>query len=167
MSARKKAARAVDAELVVTLSVVCWNLPGIRFSDSRHPEAEPRSPVFLGLQKGKEVIGQVRADAETARFTPELRVRRRADGRPDFLGPFAHGPAGDRFLYLSWGVQQPGGDLEMFRRLKVRLGHLDWSVLEDAARKEKRIEVRLDMTDDRGEPLCATPPSWHIEWVLE
>ena len=157
----------MQAELIVKLSVVCWNLPGSRFSDSRHPEAEPRGPVYLGIQKGKEVIDQVPADAESARFGPELSVRRKPDGRPNFLGPFVHGPVEDRFLYLSWGIKPPEGGFEMFRRLKVRLGHLDWSVLEDVARSEKSIEVRLDMTDDRGEPLCATPPSWHIEWIVE
>jgi hypothetical protein len=152
---------------MVKLRVVCSNLPGSRFSDSRHPEAEPRGPVYLGIQKDKEVIDQVRGDADSARFDPELRVRRRTDGRPNFLGPFVHGPTEDRFLYLSWGIKQADGRFEMFRRLKVRLGHLDWSVLEEVARSEKSIEVRLDMTDDRGEPLCATPPSWHIEWIVE
>jgi len=95
---------------------------------------------------------------------PEFQVRRRADGSPDFRGPFAQGRPADRFFYLSWGVRKPSGDFEMFRRLKIRLGHLTWKDIDAASRKHVPVTVRRRLTDERGGPLCATPSAKHIAW---
>jgi hypothetical protein len=55
----------------------------------------------------------------------------------------------------------------MFRRLKIRLGHLPWSTVARAANHNQTLRVFLDMTDDCGEPLCATPPAANISWELD
>jgi uncharacterized protein DUF5990 len=106
----------------------------------------------------------VPGDAKTVTFEPEFRVERKKDGTPNFLGAFAQGTADDRFFYLCWGVKGPGGRFDMFRRLKIRLGHLSAARVERACRSDQPITVRLRLTDAKGGPLCATPRPPNIEW---
>lgn len=151
-------------ELVVRVKVRCRELPGLRFVNT-HPSGEPcYEPVHLGIQRGREVIEQVPADVKQATFIAEFRVDTQKDGSPNFLGPFAQGTPDDRFFYLAWGVQRAGCGFAMFRRLKVRLGHLTWKQLRAAAKSHEPIVVDLRLTDARGGPLCATPPKTHIRW---
>jgi hypothetical protein len=141
--------------------VIGRDLPGIRFCDR---EGFVREPVYLGIQRGREVIEAVPADIERAEFVPEFRVERGIGGAPNFLGPFAQGTAADRFFYLSWGVKAPSGAFEMFRRLKIRLGHLTWREIETASKSGAPIDVELSLTDACGGPLCATPRPEFITW---
>lgn len=151
-------------ELVVRVKVRCRDLPGLKFVNT-HPSGEPSyEPVHLGIQRGREVIEQVPADVKQATFIAEFRVGAKKDGSPNFLGPFAQGTPDDRFFYLAWGVQHPGCGFAMFRRLKVRLGHLTWKQLRASAKSGEPIVVDLRLTDARGGPLCATPPKTHIRW---
>ena len=162
MSAR--AAKPAEAMGTLRVRVVCTDLPGTCFRDPQDPARPVKDPVFLGIQRGKEVIEQVPGDVKTATFTPEFRVERKKDGSPNFLGPFAQGTADDRFFYLSWGVKDPKGGFAMFRRLKIRLGHLSATRVARACRSGEPITVRLRLTDAKGGPLCATPRPPHIEW---
>ena len=146
------------------VKVVCTDLPGTRFRDPQDPARPVKDPVFLGIQCGKEVIEQVPGDTKTATFTPEFRVERKKDGTPNFLGPFAQGTADDRFFYLCWGVKRPTGGFDMFRRLKIRLGHLSATRVARGCRSGAPITVRLRLTDAKGGPLCATPRPPNIEW---
>jgi hypothetical protein len=52
----------------------------------------------------------------------------------------------------------------MFRRLKIRLGHLSATRVARACRSGEPITVRLRLTDAKGGPLCATPRPPNIEW---
>ena len=162
MSAR--AAKPAEAMGTLRVRVVCTDLPGTCFRDPQDPARPVKDPVFLGIQRGKEVIEQVPGDTKTATFTPEFRVERKKDGTPNFLGPFAQGTADDRFFYLSWGVKGQDGRFAMFRRLKIRLGHLSATRVARACRSGEPITVRLRLTDAKGGPLCATPRPPHIEW---
>jgi len=144
--------------------VVCTDLPGTCFRDPQDPARPVKDPVFLGIQRGKEVIEQVPGGTKTVTFTPEFRIERKKDGTPNFLGPFAQGTADDRFFYLSWGVKGSTGGFDMFRRLKIRLGHLSATRVARACRSGEPITVRLRLTDAKGGPLCATPRPPHIEW---
>ena len=162
MSAR--AAKPATTMGTLRVRVVCTDLPGTCFRDPQDPARPVKDPVFLGIQRGKEVIEQVPGDAKTATFTPEFRVERKKDGMPNFLGPFAQGSADDRFFYLSWGVKGQDGRFAMFRRLKIRLGHLSAARVERACRTGEPVTVRLRLTDAKGGPLCATPRPPHIEW---
>jgi len=150
------------SKLLLRVDVRCSDLPGRKFSDPM--DALCREPVYLGIQRGREVIDQVPADRRSARFAAEFTVTRQADGSPNFLGPFAQGTPADRFFYLSWGVKKRGGPFEMFRRLKVRLGHLTWRAIRASASTGKPIIVELRLTDAKGAPLCATPPKAHVRW---
>ncbi len=68
----------------ITVEVICTRLPGA--------ECDGHSGVHLGIQKDEEVIESAPASLKRIVFRPVLRVRRNADGSPNFLGPFAHGP---------------------------------------------------------------------------
>jgi hypothetical protein len=152
---------------ILRVRVVCTDLPGTRFRDPHDGALPERVPVHLGVQRGREVVDQVPADRRQVTFDVEFRVQRRPDGAPNFLGPFAQGTPEDRFFYLSWGVPEPAGTFTMFRRLKVRLGHLRWPDIRRAIRTGKRLTVTLRLTDGAGGPLCATPPAGHIRWDID
>ena len=94
----------------------------------------------------------------------DLRVERNAKtGKPNFLGPYAHGKPDERFLYLCWGVRNER-HFHMFRRAKVQLSHLDWATVEKAARTKRAIEAVVRLTDAKGGPLCASVKPTHIDW---
>lgn len=154
------------SDLILKLKVVCTQLPGLRFDDTQDPQQRHKEPVHLGMQRDQEVIQRVPADRRQVTFKPEFEVGKKKDGSPNFLGPFSQGPAGDRFFYLSWGTLGGSSEFHMFRRLKVRLGHLTWPQIRRSMRGGQPLVVRLRLTDDRGGPLCATPPAANIDWEL-
>ncbi len=154
----------VAVEPTLRVRVRCTELPGVRFDDRGNQPPVVREPVHLGIQRGTEVIDMVPASGGTAEFTAEFRVGKKADGSPNFLGPFAQGGASDRFFYLSWGTKRRDGGFDMFRRLKIRLGHLRWPAIRRAIENDEPLVVTLRLTDAKGAPLCATPPATHVAW---
>ena len=145
------------------LKVICSQLPGLRFEDPYKHEPRVKEPVYLGIQRGTEVIEQVPADRCQVVFHPEFRIGTKPDGSPNFLGPYAQGRPRDRFFYLSWGVKR-SDRFNMFRRLKIRLTHLMWPEIEQALELDELIVVRLKLTDDLGGPACGTPDESRITW---
>lgn len=144
-------------EPTINLLVHCHSLPGVTF--------EAKSDIRLGIQRGKDVIDEVGGDADAVTFSASVRVGRNADGSPNFLGPYAHGPVGDRFLYLSWsGIEN--GTRAMFRRAKLRLRGIGWPTLEQAIATERPLEVTVNMTGKRGGPACATLEEQGATWRL-
>jgi len=140
----------------ITIRLHCIDFPGRDF--------DGKADIKVGPQKGDEVVDDVFGDAKQADFLLELRVERNTKGgKPNFLGPYAHGKPGERFLYLCWGVRS-GPHFQMFRRAKIHLSHLDWATVETAARTKRPIEATLKLTDNRGGPLCASVKPEHIEW---
>lgn len=161
--AAKPAASPPADQSLLHLSIHCTELPGIRFPDICGAAPTCYEPVHLGIQRGEQVVDDVPADRRQAAFDASFRVGRKQDGSPNFLGPYAHGPVDDRFVYLSWGVKSKAG-FAMFRRLKLRLGHLGWPQIERSLASGEPIRVTLRLTDVRGGPLCATPPATHVSW---
>ena len=107
------------------------------------PAANPEGDAYaFGLQDTQEQLhpGVRLADGRLA-FDFELRVRPGKDGRPNFLGAFASGPAGDRFVYLSWRSIPRG---VWINRVKARLSDLDWPLIGAAQAEGRRLEA--DMT---------------------
>lgn len=147
------------------LKVVCRDLPGIRFGDDGKGE-DVKAAVHLGIQCGEEVIHQVPGDRTQVTFHPEFQVKRRPDGTPSFLGPYAKGSAKDRFFYLSWGEKLDSGDFRMFRRLKIFLRPIRWTDIKQSVKSDEPIVVRLQMKDDKGGPTCGTPNAGAMKWEL-
>lgn len=141
-------------QLIIRLH--CIELPGCEFKG--------RNKVRLGIQKGKEVIEDVLAEAEAVTFTCLLRVARDSDtGKPNFLGPYAQGTPQERFIYLCWGERKEGG-WDGFGRAKIHLKEIDWSSVEQTIATGKPLEAVIKMTDKKGNPLCASVGQDNITW---
>lgn len=70
---------------------------------------------------------------------------------------------GGRFVYLSWGTVDANGVFTMFRRAKLWLDGVAADILDEAVRGGLLVG-RLGLTDDRGEPLCASVRPPLIAW---
>jgi hypothetical protein len=140
----------------LTIEVICRHLPGIRFADYE--------PVYLGIQKGNEVIEAAPGNRKQVIFRPAFKVGTQPDGSPNFLGPFAKGTPQERFFYLSWGVMTEDGRFEMFRRAKIHLNHLTQEQIGNALSDNRPIQVSIDMTDRKGGPLCASVRKDVAKW---
>ena len=144
----------------LTIRLRCRHLPGTRF--------EQRSGVWLGVQRGQEVVDDVAAEADQEEVVFDLPVQVALSprtGTTDFKGPFVHGKRGARFLYLCWGERQ-GEAWEGFRRAKVPLGSLSPVLLDQALRAGAVIETPLAMTDRRGGPVAGSFHDEEIAWSL-
>jgi hypothetical protein len=130
----------------VPIRITGRGLPGLRCGD--------HSQVHVGVQRGSEVTGLVPGDAAEAVFDLTVTLATTADG-PRFRGPYVHGRAGERFLYLSWG-ELHDGEFTMFRRAKLHL--------PDPADGPAGLDAELVLTDARGGPLCASVRPPVITW---
>lgn len=157
MPAKAPAART-ESELptAIDVAVSCVDLPP-------HCGA---GPIFLAVQRGKEVVDITPARAGQADFRLTLRLSDR-NRVPNFLGPYAQGPAEERFFYLSWGTGDSSATFGMFRRLKVHLSKLTWAQIKAAAKRQAPLRVRIKMTDRCGGPLCASawPDDPAVAWL--
>jgi len=135
----------------INLRIECTDLP-------RH-DWEGHAVIWLGIQRGKEVVQEVRLPAGAITFDAELRVSADgADGMPNFLGPYAHGTSRDRFIYLCWGCRHT--DVWVgFRRAKLSLSQLTWEMLQS-----NRVLAKVHSTDAKGGPICATIRSEYVTW---
>ena len=142
----------------IRIQIICQNLPGSQF--------QGRTSVRLGIQKGTRIIDDVGAGATSATFLASLRVARNPEtGVLNFLGPYAQGTPQDRFIYLCWG-ERKDEDWDGFRRAKLPLRPLNSEVVEEALTNGQVITVVIDMTDGKGEPLCATMKPDRVAWRL-
>jgi len=142
----------------VTIRLRCVEFPGRMFAGGRDVE--------VGVQKDEEVIDCVPGDAKAAQFLFPLRVEKNPKtGRPNFLGPFAHGKPTDRHLYLSWSARSDAQRVR-FRRAKILLNHIEWSSIEKALKSGRPIDATLKMTDKKGGPICASIKPDQIKWNL-
>ncbi len=95
------------------------------------PATNPLGDAFeFGLQDTKGALTPAQRLADGRLYWDfELRVQPGKDGRPNFLGPFASGPADDRFVYLAWRSIPRG---VWINRVKARLADIDWPLIERA-----------------------------------
>lgn len=147
----------MHAKSEIRVELHCPRLPGARF--------QARNTVRVGIQAGREVADDIAADAEEAVFAARLRVTRLADGAFDFGGPSVFGTRGDRFLYLCWG-ERTGGAWDGFRRAKIKLGHVPPNVCQSALDEGRSIVGRLELTDAKGGPKCASLRPDEVRWSV-
>lgn len=140
----------------LTVRIVGQRLPGLRCGG--------RTGVHVGVQRGREVVALVPGDVTAAVFEFTVGVVTGRDGRPDFRGPFVHGRPGERFLYLSWGEVGTTGRFEMFRRAKLHLSALPEDEITQALTASAPVEASLDLTDECGEPVCASIRPPRVIW---
>lgn len=130
---------------------------------------QPLPGVAITLQEGKDGnVPPTHTSATALVFDFAVRLGTpRADGLPNFVGPFAQGPAGGRFIYL--GVGQRAGQLSSVwnRRIKVPLGGIS-DALVQAVRTDarKRLVVHVPGRGRDGSPTAASvrlaPDAWTI-----
>jgi hypothetical protein len=104
-------------------------------------------PVFwsggadsFGLQDAAEVLhgGEPHPDGGVAfRFSLEVKTGRA--GAPVFVGPFAHGPPANRFLYLGW--RNSSGAFA--QRLILPLASIGWDLIRQALASSEPLVCRL------------------------
>jgi len=131
----------------------------------------PANGVDYGLQKGRgndyETVQTHQSSAhEDMEFQFSLRVNDGKNGQPNFLGPFAQGPTGGRFVYLDIGTYAGQKDTGWSRRLKIPLSGITWKMVKEALTKKKPLETHVRGRGGLdGGPTCGTikPFSgWHV-----
>jgi len=117
---------------------------------------KPPAGIDYGLQQGGgsnyETVQTQRSTGRDLRFNFSVRVREGKDSQPNFLGPFAQGPAQERFVYLDIGTYAGQKNTGWSRRLKIPLRGITWELIE----KGKTLETRVPGTGRDGSPTCAT-----------
>lgn len=145
--------------------IVGEDLDAINFGE--RGAGERRGRLFLGIQKGQDVVDAIPVTAGSATFTALFPVSPLPDGATNFLGPYAHGARTARFCYLSWLDEEEDGTKRMFSRVKIHLSPLRWARVEAAARAGTPIVMRLSLLGKSGGPVCASVPDDAIHWEGE
>jgi hypothetical protein len=148
----------------VKLTVIGTNLPGKTFCQ---PDGSTLENVCVGIQEGRDAVGLVPGDADSARWETEIRTVTADDGAVDFRGPAVHGVRGERFVYLTWGNLAAGGTFAMFRRAKLMLNRIDPDLVSRALADDSRLVCTVNLTDGRGGPRCARVDPPAISWTLD
>lgn len=120
-------------------------------------------PVRFAVQRGKD--GLLEATSSSAKeqvFEFSVRARDDGSGAPNFLGPFAQGPVGGRFVYVNSGIMAGDASVDWQRRAKVPLGGITWNMIK----KGSVIEARISGTARDGGPACATVPLLGGGWKI-
>jgi Family of unknown function (DUF5990) len=145
-------------EIEVAIEIVCTSLPGAG-DNSLH----------LAIQRDETITEAAPADSKRIVFRPALRARRNADGTVNFLGPFAHGPKAERFIYLNWVAANGTVLTVQVGRIKLHLNHIKWSAAKKAAEENKPIRVGLALTNAKGGPVMASVrpdvAKWELPWM--
>jgi hypothetical protein len=128
---------------------------------------EPAPGVTICVQQGRcDLLSPSRANAREAVFDFDVRVGARPNGAPNFLGDFAQGPADGRFLYLNAGVLAGQSDACWQRRAKIPLTGITWQQIEDAVKRQRPLEARIQGRGRKGDPVCASVPLLGGGWQL-
>jgi hypothetical protein len=121
--------------------------------------------IHVGVGVKQTPVGMIAGD-RPARWRVEVRTVAKPDGSVDFRGPFVHGPAGDRFLYLNWGTIGGDGAFTLFRRAKLTLTDVDPNLVGDAMRAGRVLTATINLKDDKGNPTCARQRAPHLQWSV-
>ena len=117
---------------------------------------KPTAGVDFGLQKGRgndyETVQTQRSKGKDLRLECSVRASKGKDLTPNFLGPFAQGPVGQRFLYIDIGTYAGQTETCWSRRLKIPLTGITWQMLETGS----ALETRVAGSGKDGSPACAT-----------
>lgn len=135
----------------LTLRIICLD-----------PPTAPNDPSSrFGLQDKAQQLteGQLQSD-ESIAFTVRIKVKGTPGiAAPDFAGPFVHGPAQQRFLYISLGSRQ-GSEWRWLRRIKVPLSAITWEQIERTG-SNGLLQVSVDGTKSGTVPLLG------VGWVVK
>ncbi|MEZ4775237.1 MAG: DUF5990 family protein [Bacteroidia bacterium] len=124
---------------------------------------KPTPKVDFGLQKGSgknyETVQIQQTVSGDLSFTCMVLFSgdKSTDEYPKTGGPFVHGPAGGKFIYINIGVSAGQTHSLWNRRLKIPLTGITWemtdALLADSGRS---IVTHVAGTGKDGSPNCAT-----------
>ncbi|HEY3845368.1 MAG TPA: DUF5990 family protein [Acidimicrobiales bacterium] len=135
-------------------------------SGSDYPDGHDNIHVAVQGRKGQQdLLGLVAADVPSVVWEMECVVVS-PPPQADLKGAHIQGSAGQRFIYLTWGVVGDGGEFTMFRRAKLSLDAVPTEVMENA-RQGGLLVGRLGLSDDEGWPLCAAVRPPRIDWSAD
>jgi hypothetical protein len=114
----------------------------VRMRLIRADDAPPTNPLgepfAFGLQDTKQQVFAGNRDA-AGRFVFDFSLTLKPGKdpeRPSFGGPFASGPADDRFVYLAWRSIPRG---VWINRIKARLSSIDWPLVRAAQAADRPL----------------------------
>jgi hypothetical protein len=121
---------------------------------------QPPGGVDFGVQEGHgndyKTVQKQRFSKHDLRFEFPIRVKEGKNGEANFLGPFAQGPASNRFIYLDIGTCAGQTNTPWSRRLKISLAGITWAMIEQASDASVAIETHVPGTGKDGGPTCGT-----------
>ncbi|HVQ35910.1 MAG TPA: DUF5990 family protein [Pyrinomonadaceae bacterium] len=120
----------------------------------------PPAGVDFGVQKGKgnnyETIQTQRSKGQDLSFEFTVRLKT-GDHARNFLGPFVHGPTGERFVYIDIGTCAGQIETGWSRRLKIPLKGIPSDLIDNVlAEPLSQLEARVQGTGRDGGPTCGT-----------
>jgi hypothetical protein len=120
---------------------------------------DPPSGVAFAVQRGRsELLPPARQTSEEMVFDFSVRVADPNGSEPNFLGPYAQGPVGERFVYINSGQRAEEAQSCWDRRAKVHLRDIGWPLVKKALASGGVLEARIEGTGRDGGPACATVP---------
>lgn len=121
--------------------------------------------VHVGLRVRNDVVEVVPGDVTTASWECDVRVGPGKDGGVDFFGPAVHGARGDRHLALRW-LSTRDVHAAAFRGAKLKLEQIDPDLVAAATEPGRALVASIHLTDERGEPRCATVKPPALAWSV-
>jgi hypothetical protein len=131
----------------------------------------PPVGVDYGIQRGKgsdyETLYLQRPTNPRAQIVFDVPISvTESEGALNFGGPFVQGKTGDRFLYVDIGKYAGQRNTTWARRMKVPLGNITWTLIEQASKSGKAIETRIPGTAKDGSPTAASTATIQSAWAL-
>lgn len=129
---------------------------------------DPPADVTMMVQKGRdELLPAAKVNKKVLIFDLSLTVDI-STGTPNFLGKFAQGPRGARFLYLNSGTYAGQRDTCWSRRAKIPLTGITAEDIGELVRSPgSRMEISFPATGGRdGGPVCGTIRSVADQWKI-
>lgn len=129
----------------------------------------PPAGFHVCLQRGKaDLFGVVISAGKDVSWDFSVRAKDVGDNAPPrFLGPFAQGPASERFVYVCSGTLAGQTGTSCTRRAKIPLSSIDWKLIRKAVKLSgAKLEARFQGTAKDGYPSCATCPLEGGGWKL-
>ena len=127
------------------------------------------SGVTFAMQRGKAELLEPSRRTQTGLVfdVPIKAVAKRGCESPNILGPYAQGPASDRFLYLNSGTMAGQTQTQWTRRAKLKTAGITWALIDEAAAQgHAALLAVVDGRAHDGGPCCGTVPligGWRID----
>ncbi|TDU23312.1 hypothetical protein DFR24_4837 [Panacagrimonas perspica] len=125
--------------------------------------------VKFAMQRGKSDLLEPSSCMDTELvFDVPVRVASRAGSKvPSILGPYAQGPASDRFLYLNSGTMAGQAETGWTRRAKIKTAAISWALVDEAlAQDNAALLVEIHGCARDGGPCCGTIPPLDGGWKV-